>query len=170
MKSKLHAKMTAGQAAVNARAALILIGIGLLIVIAASSVSYLLFVAAAMMPTIAAAIMERRGQRQMAISVGALTLATVIPLVVGAIATGSQRKLLTSSTAWTFVGVAAAAGFAIYFLMPTVNVWFDDMKAQARLKALRERQIQLEKDWGPEVSGRPAAAAVVAATTPVTAT
>lgn len=145
------------QVAANGRAALTLIGVGLIIVVAVSSFSYLVFVAAALMPTIGAAIMERRGQRQMAISVGALTLATVIPLVIGAIATGSQRNLLGSSTAWTFVGLAAAAGFAIYFLMPVANVWIDDMRSQARLKALRERQQQLEKDWGPEVAGRPAA-------------
>jgi hypothetical protein len=151
-------RMTTTQAAVNGRAALSLIGFGLVIVIAASSISYLVFVAAALMPTLAAAIMEKRGQRQMAISVGALTLATVIPLVIGAIATGSQRDLLSSSTAWTFVGIAAVAGFAIYFFMPIANVWFDDMKTQARLRALRERQQQLEKDWGPEVVGRPTAA------------
>jgi hypothetical protein len=154
----IKARMTAAQAAANARAALTLIGVGLVIVVAVSSFSYLVFVAAALMPTIGAAIMERRGQRQMTISVGALTLATVIPLVIGAIATGSHRNLLGSSAAWTFVGLAAAAGFAIYFLMPVANVWIDDMRAQARLKALRERQQQLEKDWGPEVAGRPAAA------------
>lgn len=159
----MKARMSSAQAAANGKAALGLIGFGLFIFIALSSISYLVFAVAAMMPTLAASIMERRGQRQMAISVGALTLATVLPLVVGAIAGGSQRNLLGSSTAWTFVGLAAAAGFAIYFFMPVINVWFDDMKTQARLKALRERQQQLEKDWGPEVAGRPAAAAVAAA-------
>ncbi len=151
---KMKVKMTSAQAAANGKVAMGLIGIGLLIVVAMSSISYLLFIAIALVPAIAALLLDRPGQRQATTSVAAMTLATVIPLVLGAIASGSVRNLLGSSVAWTFVGAAAGTGFALYFLMPAASSWMADMRASARLRAIRERQQALEKDWGPEVVRR----------------
>jgi hypothetical protein len=144
----------AQRAGVNGRAAIAAILIGGLIVIAASAISYLIFLILATAPAIAASFLERPGQRQATTSVGALTMATVIPLILGAIATGSDRDLLRSPTAWTFVAAAAAAGIAIYFALPILAVWLEDMRAAARLRKMRERQKELVNDWGAEVAGR----------------
>jgi len=123
----------------------------LLAMIGTRSLSYLGFVALALMPTFAAAIVERAGQRSATISIGSMTVATLMPLVMGAIANGSSRDLLTSSGAWLFVGGAVAGGAAIYFVMPMATVLLEDMRANARLRELRTRQAQLEQHWGPEV-------------------
>jgi hypothetical protein len=138
----------------NGRAAIAAMVFGGLTVIAASAFSYLVFLILATVPMLAATFLERPGQRQATTSVGALTMATVIPLILGAIATGSERDLLRSPTAWTFVAAAAVIGAGIYFLMPIAAVWFEDMQANGRLRKLRERQNALAADWGPEVAKR----------------
>lgn len=137
----------------NLRMLVALMAIALLVVVALSSVTYLLFVIMALAPAIALSILEKPGHRQATISVGSLTAATVAPLVIGAIAGGSRRDLLGSAEAWTFVGIAAAAGFAVYLVLPAVAVWIADIQADARLRKLRERQAALEKDWGTEIRG-----------------
>lgn len=151
---RVRAASRASRASANGRAAIAAIVLGGLIVIAASSFSYLVFLMLATVPIFAATFLERPGQRQATISVGALTMATVIPLILGAIATGSERDLLRSPTAWTFVAVAAVIGAGIYFLMPIAAVWFEDMQANGKLRKMREQQEALAADWGPEVAKR----------------
>ena len=119
------------------------------------SVGYLAFVAIALGPTFAAAILEKPGQRSATISMGSMTVATLLPLVMGAIANGAQRNLLMSLSAWMFVGGAVLGALAIYLLLPAVTVWIDDMKSSARLRDVRAKQAALEKDFGPEVRGEP---------------
>lgn len=135
----------------NARVIAVVAVIAMMAVIAVSAFSYLLFVIVALAPAAALGVLERPGQRQATISVGSLTAATVAPLVIGAIAGGSRRDLLASAEAWSFVGAAALAGFAIYLVLPAVAVWIADLRADTRLRKLRERQTALEKDWGPEI-------------------
>jgi 4-hydroxybenzoate polyprenyltransferase len=125
-----------------------LLGIGL---IASSSFSYVAFVFLSLVPMAAAAVLEKRGNRSATICIGALTLATVLPIVVGAIAEGGSRSLITSMTAWTYVAAAVFGGVAIYFVLPTMSIFMDDMRATARVRELRKRQEILERDWGPEV-------------------
>lgn len=117
------------------------------------SLDYLAFVALALGPTLAAAILERPGQRAATISLGSMTVATLLPLVMGAIAGGARRELLMSLTPWLFVGGAVLGGIAIYLILPAATVWVDDMKSTARLRDIRARQAALERDWGIEVRG-----------------
>jgi MFS family permease len=138
----------------NGRAAIAAILLGGLIVIATSAMSYLVFLALATVPAFTASLLERPGRRQATASVGALTMATALPLILGAIATGSERDLLRSSTAWLFVAAAAVIGIGIYFMLPILAVWVEDMRASARLRKMRERQQALVNDWGAEVAGR----------------
>ena len=113
-----------------------------------------MFLVLATLPIVAASLLERPGQRQATVSVAALTMSTVIPLILGAIASGSERDLLRSPTAWTFVVTSACIGFGIYLMLPVLAVWVEDMRANARLRKLRERQQALAADWGPEVVKR----------------
>ena len=115
------------------------------------SIDYLAFVALALGPTFAAAILEKPGQRSATISMGSMTVATLLPLVMGAIAGGARRDLLTNLTAWTFVAGAVLGGLAIYLLLPAATVWVDDMKSNARLRDVRAKQAALERAFGPEV-------------------
>ncbi len=146
--------MNAGPVArLGASGRLIVAGVGIAVfgLLGTRSLGYLAFVVLALMPTFAAAILEKRGQRAATISIGSMTVATLLPLVLGAIANGSSRDLLHSGSAWTFVAGAVLGGAAIYFVLPTMTVWMEESKAQSRLRHLRERQQKLEKDWGTEV-------------------
>lgn len=145
---------SASRISANGRAAIAAIVLGGLIVIAASAFSYLVFLMLATAPIVAASMLERPGQRQATVSVAALTMSTVIPLILGAIATGSDRDLLRSPTAWMFVATAAILGAGIYFMLPVVAVWFEDMRAGTKLRKMRERQQALIADWGPEIAKR----------------
>ncbi|MBV8537602.1 MAG: hypothetical protein JO128_18545 [Alphaproteobacteria bacterium] len=129
------------------------VAIALFGLIGTRSIEYLAFVAIALGPTCAAALLEKPGQRSATISMGSMTVATLLPLVMGAIAGGARRNLLTSLTAWTFVGGAVLGALAIYLLLPAVTVWVDDMKSSKRLREIRDRQALLERDFGPEVRG-----------------
>ena len=135
----------------NGRLMAAAIMIVLLGMIGTRSLGYLAFVAIALMPTFAAALLEKTGQRSATISIGSMTAATLMPLVMGAIANGSSRDLLTSSQAWLFVAGAVLGGAAIYFAMPAATVVLEAMRARARLRELRDRQALLEQHWGPEV-------------------
>lgn len=136
--------------------------VALLGLVGARSIGYLGFIALALLPTLAAAILERTGQRVATVSIGSMTVATLLPLVMDAIANGAHRDLLTSSAAWMFVGGAVAGGIAIYFALPAATVWMDNARAGARLRWIRAQQAQLERDWGAEVRNDQPQAAPVA--------
>jgi hypothetical protein len=132
----------------GAAVAALVVGLGL---IAVNSIAYVGFIAAAFVPMFVAAMLEKPGFRSATICIGSMTMATVLPIVLQAIADGNQRGLLLNPTAWTFVGAAVMGGIGVYFILPTVTLFLDDMKAKARVRALRARQEALERDWGPEV-------------------
>jgi hypothetical protein len=116
-----------------------------------SSVTHLYFMVVAMAPTIALAIIERPGNRVATTSVGALTAATVLPLLFGAMTREPKRELFDNATAWAFVGVAVSAGILIYVLLPVSAGLFHDQRLRARRRLLRDRQEALEEEWGAEV-------------------
>jgi len=142
-------------AAANTSGRMIAVGVAFAVfaLLGTRSLSYLAFAAIALAPTFAAAIIEKPGRRSATISIGSLTVATLMPLILGAIANGSTRNLLSSGTAWTFIAGAVVGGIAIYFVLPTATLLLDDMRANARLRALRAQQGKLEQDWGTEVRG-----------------
>jgi hypothetical protein len=121
----------------------------------AKSMGYLAFVGLALLPTFAAAILEKPGMRSATVSIGSMTTATLFPLVLGAIAHGSTRDLLGSVQAWAFIGCAVVGGAVIYFVVPIASVWVEDMRAAARLRDIRLRQQKLERDWGADVRVTP---------------
>src|ERR1041385_7108133 len=85
--------------------------------IASSSFSYVMFLFLALIPMVAAALLEKRGNRSATICIGSLTLAAALPIVLGAIADGGTRSLITSTTAWMFIAAAVGGGVAIYFVL-----------------------------------------------------
>ena len=115
------------------------------------SVNYLYFVVLALLPSLAAAIVEPRGQRAATIAITSLTAATVLPLVLGSITAGTHRDLLTSGAAWSYVGGAVLGGMAIFLCLPAGTAWRQDRRAKRRIQALRKRQQEIEEVWGPEV-------------------
>ena len=125
--------------------------LGCAFVLGVYSLHMLYFVLLALLPAAVAAIIEPRGQRAATISIASLTLATVTPLVLSTMLAGKQRDLLMSGEAWTFVGGAILAGLAIFLCLPAGTAWREDRRARRRIQALRERQKEIEEEWGPEV-------------------
>jgi hypothetical protein len=139
----------------NNSASMRMIGMGVVLalcgLLGTRSLSYLAFAGIALAPAICAAIIEKPGQRAATISIGSMTTATLVPLILGAIANGSSRDLLGSPRAWTFIAGAVLGGIGIYFVLPTITIMIDDSRAARRLRELQERQQKLEQDWGAEV-------------------
>lgn len=162
MSARARARVSPSQLRASGRVLAAGLIVALLGLVGARSIEYLGFIALALMPTLAAAIIERAGQRVATVSIGSMTVATLLPLVMGAIAKGAHRDLLTSLPAWTFVGGAVVGGIAIYFALPAASVWIDSARATGRLRDIRAKQAQLERDWGAEVRNDPSQAAPVA--------
>lgn len=125
--------------------------LGCAFVLGLYSLHMLYFVLLALMPAAVAAIIEPRGQRAATIAIASLTMATVLPLVLGTVTSGIHRDLLTSGAAWSYVGGAVLAGLAIFLCLPAGTAWREDRRARRRIQALRERQKEIEEEWGPEV-------------------
>lgn len=118
---------------------------------AASSVDHLAFVLLALIPTVTAAVLERPGQRAATISISSLTIATALPLVLGAALGRENIELLNNMTAWMFIAAAVAGGLLLFLILPVATVWLDDLRSDARVRALKARQAAIEREWGEEV-------------------
>ncbi|HEX9462961.1 MAG TPA: hypothetical protein VGB82_10220 [Alphaproteobacteria bacterium] len=144
--------MSARRASADSSVGLLaLLALGFAFLLGIYSLHNLYFVVLALVPAGAAAVVEPRGQRAAAIAIAALTTATVVPLVLGSMTSGTHRDLLTSSMAWAYVGGAVLCGLAIFVLLPAGAAWRAERRAKQRIHALRARQRKIEEDWGPEV-------------------
>jgi hypothetical protein len=129
---------------------IVLVTVGLIFVLGLHSMNYLYFVALALLPSVAAAVIEPAGQRTATISIAALTASTVVPLVLNAITT-HRADLLTRMNAWAFVGAAVAGGIGIFLALPAGLAWREDRRTKGQIKELRQRQERLEEEWGTEI-------------------
>jgi len=135
----------------------------------------LLFVAApvtslvivGMLPTIVAAITDRRAEKYSAYCVGGfkpcrrLSLALYLLLHENSIRPGLTR-MLGDPIAWFAWYGAAAVGWGVYSWIPQMTVYFSDMRERVRLTALKKRQQALVDEWGAEIfSGKEAPADIV---------
>lgn len=125
--------------------------LGVAFILGLYSLHMLYFVLLALLPAATAAIIEPRGQRAATIAIASLTAATVLPLVLDSMMTGTHRDLLTSGAAWSYVGGAVLAGLAIFLCLPAGTAWREDRRAKRRVQVLRQRQQEIEEEWGPEV-------------------
>ncbi len=128
----------------------VLCAVALLLLLAMYSMNYLYFVALALLPSAAAAVIEPVGQRTATISIASMTAATIIPLVLNGI-TNHRPDLLMRMSAWAFVGGAVIGGIAIFLALPAGIAWREDRRTKTAIKELRRRQEKLETEWGPEV-------------------
>ncbi|MBI3453720.1 MAG: hypothetical protein HY057_12995 [Rhodospirillales bacterium] len=108
-----------------------------------------LFALGGFAPTIVALIVDRDPEKYAAISVGALSVAAMLPYGIDTLA--KNRPILNDVYAWLVVYGAAAIGWAIYIVMPSLAVVLADLGVDMRQRELRRRQETLIKEWGPEV-------------------
>jgi hypothetical protein len=140
-----------GTSADSSAGLLAILALGFAFILGLYSLHNLYFAVLALMPAGFAAVVEPRGQRTAAISIGVVTIATVVPLILGSMTSHSGRDLFISSLAWAYVGGAVLCGVAIYLALPAGAVWRHDRRAKQRVQQLRARQKTIEEEWGPEV-------------------
>ncbi|KJS44693.1 MAG: hypothetical protein VR70_01510 [Rhodospirillaceae bacterium BRH_c57] len=116
----------------------------------------LLLLAFAMLPTFVAMVVDRGPKRYGGATVGGLNFAGVAPYLMD-LWTGANdvpHALTIISDVFTLVVIfgAASFGWLLYSATPGVVGAYIGMTSTRRIAALRSRQQDLLRDWGPEVA------------------
>ena len=114
--------------------------------------------AAGMVPTAAACMTDREPGRYAVISVGAMNFVGVAPFI-GEVWAGSRSlhaafEVLVDPLTWLVMYGAAALGWALLAVMPSVAAAYLRIAAEARRQRLLGRQSRLVDEWGKEVASR----------------
>lgn len=65
--------------------------------------------------------------------------------------TAALQHMLQDGKVWLLMYGAAALGYFIYFVAPTISFFFLRMVNQGRLMHLQAVQDKLRRDWGPSI-------------------
>ncbi len=118
-------------------------------------------VAAGMIPTLVAYLIDRDPEKTAPLTVGALNfvgcMVFVISLWQGSHTIAGAMRLLSDPFVWFAMYGAAAVGWAVYYGVPPMVAAWIAMRAESRIQSLRDEQANLVKEWGPEVRGEPEA-------------
>lgn len=110
-----------------------------------------------MLPTMAAALVDRGPHRYAWLSVGGLNFAGVSPYIMDLWFKGhTLERAVTSLTdvfALLVIFGSAAFGWLLYMVTPPVAGAFLQVAAQRRITVLRGNQRKLVEQWGPDVVG-----------------
>jgi hypothetical protein len=137
----------------------LVLGVLFLVVIAALAPPLCALLAAGMLPSLAAMILDRHRALYLTRTVGAMNLAGVtwpaLALLDAGLSMAGLREVLSNPLSWLAMYGGASLGWLVYLAIPPIaQIWIeaeaDDMRARlaARAKALVE-------EWGEEVTGRP---------------
>ncbi len=127
-------------------------------VLAVTALPICILVVAGMLPTAAAALVDRHPRRYLARTIGAVNLAGVAPGVLRLWESGTTfvalRQVIGSPYTWLLMYGAAAIGWALYSCVPSIVAMAIEIRDNDAKRRLEARAQALTEDWGPEVSGR----------------
>jgi hypothetical protein len=116
-----------------------------------------LLLAAGMVPSMAAYIVDRDRNKTTAISVAALNACGVlhyeIALWKGAQTLSHMKQILGNPESWAFMFGAASLGWGIVYVVPPLVGGFIAHRSEMRVHELDRRQAALREGWGTEVTG-----------------
>ncbi|MCR9219140.1 MAG: hypothetical protein NXI21_02830 [Alphaproteobacteria bacterium] len=111
--------------------------------------------AAGMIPTGVAYLVDRRPQRYAARTVAWMNLAGCLVVVLdlwdGGGSIDRAIELLLDPVNWVIMFGSAGFGWVIYFTLPPIVSGYLALSQEMRLKDLAKKQKSLEKEWGEEV-------------------
>lgn len=114
-----------------------------------------IFLAIAMLPTLAAYIVDRNPDKYEWICVGGLNFAGCVPFLMrlwtGRHTVEAASALLTDVFTLVAVFGAAGVGWLLFMALPPMVGVFMQMRAQRRVAHLKATQQRLIQTWGPEV-------------------
>jgi hypothetical protein len=116
-----------------------------------------MILAAGLLPTVVAAVVDRLPGRYLARTVGPANLAgTALPVLTlfrTDFSISGGLHVLMDPHNWLFMYGAAAIGWGLHWALPQIAHVMLDMIAARTDQRLRRRADQLVGDWGAEVSG-----------------
>lgn len=116
-----------------------------------------LLLAAGMLPTLVAAIVERDNSRAAPLTVGPANLCGVMPFLLPLWlkdhSLASVTDLLGDPMTWLVMYGAAAAGWVIYYAVPPLVATIVIARIQARINDLENANEELVEQWGRTVAG-----------------
>lgn len=114
-----------------------------------------IFIGFAMLPTLAAYLVDRNPVKYEWICVGGLNFAGASPFLIslwmGRHTLDAAVAQLTDVFTLAAIYGAAGAGWLMYVALPPMIGIFIQMKAQRRIASLKATQARLTQTWGPEV-------------------
>lgn len=117
----------------------------------------LFFLMIGMLPTWLAFVLRRDAEGYALSTVAAFNFAGIFPDLLGiSMQSGTPRALtdkLTDISVWLSVYGAAALGWAIVWLSPSIAMLFFEEIYRSRLRHLEHLQKKLEDEWGPQIAG-----------------
>jgi hypothetical protein len=115
--------------------------------------------AAAMVPTVVAWLVDPGNRRYLVATVGSLNFSGSLYFLVRLWSDNHDLAhalaVLHDAMGWLVAYGAAAIGYGVYYIMPTLSAGFVRLRAEAQLARLEREMRAVVDEWGEEVS-RPA--------------
>ena len=144
---------TSSASASSTKAIIILIIVGLLIF----TLPTVLVLITGMVPSFIAYATDRRREKYKTLSVGCMNLLGVLPLLTMLWTKDHSFdmafSLFVDPFNWLFVLGAAATGWTIFLIAPSVVAMFLSARIELSVDRLKRRQNKLIEEWGDGVSG-----------------
>lgn len=134
------------------------ISIVVVTVMAVAALPLCLLFVGGMLPTVAAAVVDRHSRRYLARTVAATNLVGVLPPALRMWEAGvdfsSLQSAIASPYTWLLMYGAAGTGWLLYFVMPPLVRILVDLRSEETRQRLDARTKMLVEEWGDEVTGR----------------
>lgn len=134
------------------------------------SISSVILLCFALLPTLVAAIIDRTPQKYAAFCVGGMNLSGTVPFLIdlwfGEHSIDQAMAILGNVFALAIIYSAAAFGWMMYILVPPIIAAFLIMVARRRAQQLRSAQARLVEEWGNILKGGSAVDAAPPAAAP----
>lgn len=114
-------------------------------------------VACGLLPSLVLFVLDRSEGQNTAWTVGSLNMAGVVPFLPALLSREAHAlpaaNLLGDTTALIVMYAAAAVGWLLIALLPSLFAFLELEEIRQQRESLRRVQARLEQEWGPEVRG-----------------